>query len=400
MILEYSGDWVDDLHSSTMAPEYIRILDDPVLAEATRRSNRSNQLHWAAANISHPGEPVAANVSVETLAIARDIVRCGLSEAAIGDAYRICQNVAWRLWMQVAFSLTADRAELHELLDVTACSIASFVDSTVAEIHRQLQLERDQLAGETHAERREIVTSILGGAPVAMRRAQERLGYILEQAHTAAVVWADESSTDLSDLDRAAEALSHTVNGSRPLLVLANTATRWMWIPGGDGVDLARVAATMTQLSRVRIALGATEAGIEGFRRSHLDAISTQRMMTRLGPGRQIATFRDVELTALITADPGEADRFIKNTLGDLEGAGPELKRTVLTFIHEGRNASRTAARLFIHRNTLQYRLARAEELLPRPLKDNSAHVVVALEALAWRSSSRPHDRKSKTRPR
>jgi DNA-binding PucR family transcriptional regulator len=383
-VVNLPQEWLDELHQATLSSEYMRtVAGDPVLAEATRRSNRANLVHWAAANISHPGEPVPANLGPEPLAIARDLIRRGMDESAV-DAYRIGQNVAWRFWMQIAFDLTSDPQELRELLDVSARSISLFIDATIAGIYAQMEIEREELTGGTHAERREVVTLILDGAPITRQRAESRLGYRLNQTHTAAVVWGNEPDTDLSDLDRASDALMQSASERRPLSVLAGTATRWVWIPGPERPDLTSVTAALQQLPGVRIAVGSTAAGIEGFRRSHLDAITTQRMMARLGSPQRIAGFTDVELVALITADPERADRFIKHTLGDFESAVPELHESVLTFVTEQCNASRAATRLFTHRNTLLRRLVRADEMLPQPLETNSVHVAVALEALRW----------------
>ncbi|HEX4393567.1 MAG TPA: PucR family transcriptional regulator [Mycobacterium sp.] len=382
---------LDELNKATLTPEYMQtVAGDPVLAEAVRRSNRSNRLHWAAANISHPGEPVAPNLGPESLTIARYLIRRGLDESTAVDAYRIGQNVAWLAWMQIAFALTSDQDELHELLDVSARSIASFIDQTVVGIYRQLQVEREALTRGTHAEHREIVALILDGAPITRQHAENRLGYRLGQDHTAAVIWGDESNTKLSDLDRAVEAMARNADGRRPLSVLAGAATRWVWLPGADGPDLSGVAAAVSQLAGVRIALGPTAAGVDGFRRSHFDAITTQRMVVRMGSTQRVISFADVELIALITADPERADRFIKHTLGDFESADAELHQSVLAFVHERCNASRAAARSFTHRNTLLRRLSRADELLPQPLKDSSVHVAVALEALRWRGATSP----------
>ena len=388
VLVSVPQEWLEEMHRATLSSEYMRtIAGDPVLAEATRRSNRANLLHWAAANISHPCEPVPANLGPEPLAIARDLVRRGLDESAV-DAYRIGQNVAWRFWMQIAFGLTSDPQELRELLDVSAQSINSFIDATIAGIYRQMEVEREELTGGTHAERREVVELILDGAPITRQRAESKLGYRLDQGHTAAVVWGGEPDTDLSHLDRAVEALSPTGEGRRPLSVLASAATRWVWLPGRDSPDLTSAAAALEQLPGVRIAVGPVAAGIEGFRRSHLDAITTQRMVVRMGSAQRVASYEDVELVALITADPERADRFINHTLGDFESASPELHQSVLTFVAEQCNASRAAARLYTHRNTLLRRLARAAELLPRSLETTSVHVAVALEALRWRGAA------------
>ena len=384
IVVNVPQEWLEEMHRATLSSEYMRtIAGDPVLAEATRRSNRANLLHWAAANISHPCEPVPANLGPEPLAIARDLVRRGLDESAV-DAYRIGQNVAWRFWMQIVFGLTSDPQELRELLDVSALSISSFIDATIAGIYQQMEVEREELTGGSHAERREVVELILDGAPITRGRAEGKLGYRLDQSHTAAVVWGGEPDTDLSDLDRAVESLIGP-QGRRALSVLASAATRWVWLPGRDSPDLTRAAAAVEQLPGVRIAVGPVAAGIEGFRRSHLDAITTQRMVVRMGSAQRVASYEDVELVALVTADPEGADRFINHTLGDFESASAELHESVLTFVTEQCNASRAAARLYTHRNTLLRRIARAEELLPRPLATTSVHVAVALEALRWR---------------
>ncbi|ORA77680.1 transcriptional regulator [Mycolicibacter kumamotonensis] len=379
---------LDELHEATLSAVYTQaIASDPVLAEGIRRSNRSNLMHWAAANLSHPGEPVAANLSTESLVIVRDGFRRGLDESAVLDAYRVGTNVAWRSWMQTAFTLTRDPDELRELLDVTSRSLTSFIDATIAGIGEQMQREREALTRGTHAERRETVALILDGATISRQRAESRLGYRLEQHHTAAVIWGDDSTTNLADLDAAAEVLTRTEGGQRALSVLASAATRWVWVPGPAGPDLASVAAAVDKLPGVQIAVGTTVAGIDGFRRSHLDAVATQRVMVRLGSTQRVARFTDIELVALVSADPEQADRFITHTLGDFASADSELRQTVLTFIHHQCNASRTAEQMFLHRNTLLRRIARADELLPTPLADNSVRVAVALEALRWRGA-------------
>ncbi|OBK91187.1 PucR family transcriptional regulator [Mycolicibacter sinensis] len=381
-------DALDELHEATLSAVYTQaIASDPVLAEGIRRSNRSNLMHWAAANLSHPGEPVAANLSTEALLIVRDGFRRGLDESAVLDAYRVGTNVAWRSWMQTAFTLTRDADELRELLDVTSRSLTSFIDATIAGIGSQMQLEREALTRGTHAERRETVALILDGAAITRQRAESRLGYRLQQNHTAAVIWGDQSTTNLADLDAAAEALTRTEGGQRALSVLASAVTQWVWIPGPAGPDLTGVAAAVDNLPGVQIAVGTTAAGIDGFRRSHLDAVTTQRMMMRLGSSQRVARFTDIELVALISAEPEQADRFITHTLGDFASADAELQQTALTFIHQQCNASRAAERMFLHRNTLLRRIARADELLPTPLADNSVRVAVALEALRWRGA-------------
>ena len=362
------------------------VANDPIVAEAIARSNRSNQLHWAAANISHPGQPVSANTDPETLAIARYFVRRGLSEAAVVETYRRAQSFSLRSWIRIAFQLTSDADEMRELFEVSERSITTFLSETILAVHHQMRIERDNLTRGTYAERRETTMLILDGAPLSRRRAETRLGYQLEQSHIAAIVWGSESTANLSHLDLAVELLLQTVRGKPSLSVLASEDTRWVWLPAADNPDFSRVAAAITRLPGVRIAIGSTAIGVEGFRRSHLDAVTTQGLMTKAGPSQQIATFSDVQFIALITTDPEQVNRFIKHTLGDFQYADPELQRTVQIYIEEQCNASQAAARLFTHRNTLMRRLTQARDLLPQPLEKATVHIALALEALHWRT--------------
>ncbi|WP_420107287.1 helix-turn-helix domain-containing protein [Nocardia asteroides] len=68
--------------------------------------------------------------------------------------------------------------------------------------------------------------------------------------------------------------------------------------------------------------------------------------------------------------------------------ADSEIHEVVLAYVTEQCSVTRAATRLFTHRNTVMRRPARAEELLPRPLAENSVHVAVPLGALQWRQSS------------
>lgn len=381
IVVNARPEWLDELDRAVLAAANPVIAADPELAAAVSRSNRANLYFWGTANVRDPGAPVPPNTGPEPLNIARELVRRGVNAFPL-DAYRVGEGVAWRRLMEIAFELTSDPTELHELLDVCSRSISAFVDATLAGITTQIELERDELTRGSHAERRETVALLLDGAPIPRQRAEARLGYALTGPHTAAVIWSDRPDGDLSQLDRAADAFGQACGGARPLSVLASTATRWVWAPGP--VDAAALQHAIDDTGDVRIAIGPADDGVDGFRRSHFDAITTQQMMARLHSPQQIARFAEIELVALITADPDRAAGFVKRTLGDLETAGTELQETVRIFVAEQCNASRAAARLYLHRNTLLRRLARADELLPRPLADCTVNAAVALDVLRW----------------
>jgi DNA-binding PucR family transcriptional regulator len=98
-----------------------------------------------------------------------------------------------------------------------------------------------------------------------------------------------------------------------------------------------------------------------------------------------VATYDAVEIVALVTADESRAAEFVTRTLGELESAQLALRETMRTYLRLQSNTSRTAEALFTHRNTVLTRLNRADQLLPRPLEENSLAVAVALEVVHWR---------------
>ncbi|WP_231997165.1 CdaR family transcriptional regulator [Mycobacterium sp. 1245111.1] len=385
MALDGSVPWLEEMQEVPLASRYARrVADDPVIVSAIRRSTRESCLRWLAENISHPGEPISTNITEAELVAVRNVVSRGLDEVAVMDAYRLAQNAALRYWTPLAFRLTSDPDDLRELLDVCQRSIASFIEAVVVDLCQLVRTERAHLQRGTDPAIHEVVAQIIEGGPPPPN-IEERLGYTFRQHHTATVVWNERPDVDGGDLDRVARALTDTATGGHSLRMRADANTRWLWLAGQNSPDLTCVATILDRLPGTRIAVGPTSAGAEGFRRSHLDALTAQRMSAQVGSPCRIVRFTDIELVALLVADSEQADRFITRTLGNLASADAELRRTVLTFIHERYSASRTAARLFIHRNTLHARLAQADELLPQPLEDSHVRVAVALELLAWR---------------
>ena len=124
-----------------------------------------------------------------------------------------------------------------------------------------------------------MVALILDGAPISRQRAEARLGYPLNRPHTAAIIWTDTPERDLRHLDRTAEAFAHAAGSPRPLNILASSASRWVWVAGTAAIDVGQLLRAIDQVPDVRVAIGRTLNGTEGFRRSHLDALTTQRSL-------------------------------------------------------------------------------------------------------------------------
>lgn len=375
-------EWLAELHAATLAGGRMRsIADDPALADLLRRSNVAVLMHWATHNLRHPGRRVPPNTDLESLEIARDLVRRGLDLVAI-DTYRTGLNVAWAHWMQLCFALTDEGDDLREVLTITWRSISVYIDDTLDAITVRMADERDHLTNGSNADRLAAVSLILADEPIARSMAEQQLGYRLTGPHTAVIVWTTVTDEG-GGLDTAARVLGRAA-GSTPLVVLASVAALWLWLPTGAPLSVPELGRELAADPGVHLAIGRPGTDLEGFRRSHLDAAITQRMITRLGSVQRVARYDDIALTALITADTARAREYVRETLGELLGADPDTRETVAAYVDEQFNTSRTADRMYTHRNTVIRRLARADELLPRPLADNATGVAVALDVLRW----------------
>ncbi|WP_018158912.1 PucR family transcriptional regulator [Smaragdicoccus niigatensis] len=380
--------WLANIDAAIMSAPSMRVIaDDPVLRAATQRTNRSNMLHWATAVASDPAARVPANIGAETLNYARDLIRRGMTESTL-DSYRIGQNAAWVQFMREAFTLTSDAEILQEVLSLAFASISDFLDATIGAVAARMAVERDELTRGTHAERREVVSLILDGAPIPRPRAEARLGYALTGTHLAAIVWGEDPDSELSDLERASDLVARACGARHRLTVVPSAATLWVWYAGGYPPDADRLDTQIKSIAGVRIALGPAASGIEGFRRSHLNALTTQHMVARLKSSRRVANFTDVQLLTILSGDLEGADAFVTATLGPFATAPADIRQSVRMFVQCQCNASRAATTLHVHRNTMLRHLERADQLLPRPLNDNSVNIAVALDIVEWRDAS------------
>lgn len=152
-----------------------------------------------------------------------------------------------------------------------------------------------------------------------------------------------------------------------------------MATPHPTHLDLTHLDALIRSLD-LRIAVGGPLRGPTAFRTSHLQAVAAHSVTVHSSPRHH---YRDVELVTLL-GDGELARDMVRRVASPLLGPGERMqgiRATVLAWLRAGRNADQTGRALFVHPNTVRYRLSRAEALLGRPVTDEA----LALElALMW----------------
>ena len=381
-LIDPSSGAMEDVEKAAIAAVDEPFRSDPALSAEILASTRQNVQHWVDSLIASPYTIVPPAMTPPVVGIAREGLRRG-GERNLWASYDSGREVLWRHWMRLSFEEAGDGSALARALDVASASLSQWISETIRELTDQIERERSALTRGTHARKFEMVTLVLDGAPIEASRASDRLGYQLQGGQIGAVLWTDAGAPDQTSLSRVADEIRQRVESRDVLTIPASSSSLWLWL-GGITPSLHPADLIPEQeFPHVRVAVGSAGTGVEGFRRSHFEAVEVQRLMLQ-AMNMRAATFDDVALVVLATRDENAARGFVARVLGPLAAADTEVRETLRIYIREGCSASRAAAALFSHRNTVVNRIQRAEALLPEPLRGRSVEVGAALEMNRW----------------
>jgi len=220
--------------------------------------------------------------------------------------------------------------------------------------------------------------------PAAIERS---LQYPVCAWHAAGVAWSESADISSNSLRAAHHALRKLDRVTSVLLLPVDEREFWWWVALSTPTDPKIWAEQLQTLHLpIRAALSSCARGVEGFRSSHDDAVAAAAV-AKAASHPKIVLHRDVAPVAFLAQDRASASRWVEATLGRLSDDTPSterLRQTLLVHMRNGGDVHATAHLLFIHRNTVNYRLNRAEELLPRPLSESRLDVALALEYRNW----------------
>jgi DNA-binding PucR family transcriptional regulator len=132
----------------------------------------------------------------------------------------------------------------------------------------------------------------------------------------------------------------------------------------------------------VRVAIGVPGPGLAGFRQSHREAVEAQRVAVARGSDDIVTAYADVELVSLVSGNEPGVRALVARELGAHAGDEKGLDRvreTLAAYLDHGGSVEATASTLVVHKNTIRYRLAQAEELVGHPLSERRTELALAL---------------------
>jgi hypothetical protein len=224
-------------------------------------------------------------------------------------------------------------------------------------------------------------------AAVIARRAQ-LVGAPIDIPYTAVAVGSQYGLSSLLPAQRHLQTALRAHLGTR-VLVGQVQQFAMMLVPTADGGDgllkvLRQALEDRACPSGTVVGSGETAETLADVGPSTRQASQAAEVANRLQRYGVVVSFADVVPEVLILHNRGLIDFLTASQLGALHGR-PELIETLSAFLRNGLSVRRTAAAMFMHPNTVLYRLKRLRELLGRDLRDVESMVDLMLAMRAAR---------------
>jgi hypothetical protein len=359
--------------------------------------------------MQHQIDLSAVQAPAASLEYARRRAQRGTPLTALLRAYRL-GHTCFSGWLLKELARQADDAQMITAATLGMSKIvAGYVDQTSEEIVAAYTHERENWLRSRSAARAARIRDLLSGQRVNVSATEATLGYRLRQYHVGLACWAGGATAAVDNITRLEHAISHVAGKAActgdPVFLPRDESSAWAWLPLGirDRFDAAE-ASTVGADPDIHFAFGAAAKGTTGFRLTHQQAIAAQAVALAAGsPPTRVVAFSEVAPVAMMLGSPDLLRAWVLSTLAGLatdDEHHARLRDTLLTFLQTGGSYKTTAERLVLHKNTVQYRIRKAEESLGRRVGENQHDVELALRASQWLGSSvlRPARERSSAR--
>jgi DNA-binding PucR family transcriptional regulator len=358
------------------------------LLEASVVENVSTMLHILQHDIDL--ENVRAPAAAEEYA--RRLAQHGAPVAALLRAYRI-GSARFEEWCLQELGRSTESASIVSAAGMRiASTLASYIDLVSEEVFSAYEAEKEKWLRNQSAARAARVRALLRNEQPDVAASEAILGYRLRQYHLGTVTWITGAPADggtLGLLERATgEVAAQAGCDGRLMFVPQDESSAWAWLPLGGRRDVSLADVCVKGIGsgeRIRFAFGEPALGVAGFRRTHQQAVSAQAVALAAGPAApSVSAFAEVAPLALMSGSLELLRAWVAETLGPLAGDdenNARLRETLRIFLRENLSYKATAERLVLHKNTVQYRVRKAEESLQHPVTQDRLLVELALLA-------------------
>lgn len=329
---------------------------------------------------------------------ARRLAQRGVPVNALVRAYRLGQDHMLK-WSFAEIERQVDDQKIAFLASQRFVTVTfNYIDWISQQVVTAYETERERWLENRNTVRATRIREIIEGQDVGYETAEAAIGHPLRQIHVGIIVWVPEKtqgSDDLAQLEQMVTALGRELDcNGRPLFAACDRSSGWGWLPFGRSeptVDPSTVEKLLKATAPgMMMTLGRPEAGIGGFRDTHRQALRAQRVALIAGPDAAAVTaYTDpgVRAAAMMCADLEETRMLVRTALCRLATDDPNharLRDTLLQFLSTGCSYTATAELLMMHKNSVKYRVAKAQEARGGLIDNDRLDVELALVACRW----------------
>jgi len=347
--------------------------------------------------VQHRIDLTAVRAPAVAVECARRLAQRGTPLTALLRAYRV-GHTSFSDWLLQELARQAGDAEVMSAATLAMSRIvAGYIDQTSEEMVSAYAQERENWLRNRSAARAARIRDLLSGERIDVGAAEATLGYRLRQYHVGLVCWVGDAASAADEITRLERAVGrvaqHSACPGDPVFLPRDEASAWAWLPLGirDVFDSAAASAADADAD-IHLASGDVAKGTTGFRLTHQQAIAAQAVALAAGPrAPRAVAFSEVAPVAMMLRSKDLLRAWVLSTLADLAADDEHHARlhdTLLVFLRSGGSYETTAEQLILHKNTVQYRIRKAEESLGRPVGDNRHDVELALQASRWLGSA------------
>jgi DNA-binding PucR family transcriptional regulator len=342
-------------------------------------------------SIDHVEPPTAA------LEHARRLAQRGVDADALVRGYRLGHQAVVKMVLdEIRIAQLDTQLGLDVFEQITSASFR-YVDRISREVLNAYQNERDRWLANQNRVRALRVREVLDGSEIDIDEMTNVIRYPLHRTHLSLIVWCGESENgnELVIMERFITELAKALGSDeRPLFVAADRVTGWAWVSlttdaASEAVRRIREFAD-ARADAPWIAAGDPLPGVDGFRRSHRQALAARAVVIASGsrpPAVTAVGDPGLVVAAQFCADLEQARAWVGDVLGPLASAtdsDERMRETLREFLRTGSSFKATADELHLHVNSVKYRVQRALERRGKPITDDRIDLEVALLLCRW----------------
>ena len=374
--------WAVEL-GATMADRIMAAIPElnvEAVATEVRTGCEAVALGALAALVGDPDEPLAAMPGV--LTGPAEVVARGIGVEQMLRSIHVAHATATEVLLDAATRVIPASQRFDEMRRISEL-LFGVVEVVNERMSSEYARAHQAWLTSSTALRMETVEGILAGDDIPPARASRVLGYDVSRWHLAVIVWTvGDSPADPSQVRHAADVVLASAGCTSTLVLPVGAHRVWAWGSRTASPPAPVDVGPMAVPPHVWVATGVAGVGVDGFRRSHQQAGHAARIGAMSPGDERLLQYTDLDLVAMLSADLPAAVEFVARELGDLAGSGASvalMRHTLKCYLDRDRSLAGTAAHLHVARNTVAYRVHRAEELRGRPANERRLQLHAAL---------------------